>query len=53
VHYDPRYNDLIKEHASTAQYPVRILNDDQAFLVQDQKITFLGPGEEITHIQLD
>lgn len=46
VHYTLEYRDLLKEKIPTSSYPVKILNDDQAILVNDNEITLLG-GEEI------
>jgi len=47
VHYEPEYKDLLKEKIPQAKYPVKILTDDQAILVQDDKIELIGDGEEI------
>jgi len=47
AHYVPEFGDLLKEKVATAKYPVKILNDDQAILVKDDKITLLG-GDEIS-----
>lgn len=47
VHYGSSYNELIREHALKAEYPVRILTNDQAFLVQDDKVTLVGKGKEV------
>lgn len=46
VHYVPENKELIKNKISEANYPVRILTDQQAILVKDDEITFLG-GKEI------
>ncbi|MBI2577228.1 MAG: Type 1 glutamine amidotransferase-like domain-containing protein [Candidatus Wildermuthbacteria bacterium] len=46
-HYDSGYEELVKQEAPRAKNPARLLTDDQAFLVQDDKITLLGKGEEI------
>lgn len=47
VHYTPEYRELLKEKISAARYPVRILSDDQAFLVRDEKVELMGNREEI------
>lgn len=47
VHYDPESRELLKEKIKESEYPVRILTDDQAILVQDDKIELVGNGEEI------
>lgn len=47
VHYKPEYRELLKEKISEAGYPVRILTDEQALLVQDDKIELVGSGPEI------
>lgn len=47
VHYKPEYGELIKEKISRVKLPVRILADEQAFLVKDGEVTLLGNGEEI------
>lgn len=47
VHYKPEYKELLKEKISKARYPVKILDDDQAILVEDDKIHLLGNSEEI------
>jgi len=47
VHYKPEYKDLLKEKIKTTKYPVKILTDDQAILVEDDKYTLVGKGEEI------
>lgn len=50
VHYDAKNrerNEQVKEEMSKTKYPVRILTDDQAILVQDGKTTLVGKGEEI------
>lgn len=47
VHYKPLYKDILKKNIKEARYPVRILTDDQAFLIKDGKITLVGKGKEI------
>jgi len=45
-HYTPQYEQLIKKEASKSRHLVRLLTDEQAFLVQDDTI-LVGKGEEI------
>lgn len=46
VHYVSENEALLKEKLPTANYPVKILDDEQAVLVKDGVVTLLG-GEEI------
>lgn len=46
-HYTDDKKDLIKEKMKTLKYPLRILRDEQAILVEDGETTFLGDGEEV------
>jgi len=46
AHYVSENHDLIKKKAEKAKFPVKILDDNQALLVKDDKIELLG-GEEI------
>jgi len=47
AHYKLGQDDILREKISTASCPVRILTDDQAFLVKDGKAELIGEGEEI------
>lgn len=47
VHYEPKYKPILEKEAANASYPVRILTDDQAFLVENSRVTFVGKGNEI------
>jgi len=47
VHYAPEYAKIIRENIANAKYPMRILTDEQAFLIKDGQIKFIGDGEEI------
>lgn len=47
VHYKPEYDDVLKENIPKTKLPVRILTDDQAILIQDDKTELLGEGKEI------
>jgi len=47
VHYIPEFHDLLKEKIAKADYPTRILTDNQAILVKDDKIELIGREPEI------
>lgn len=47
VHFKPEYILVLKREISTAKYPVKILTDEQAILIRDEEIKFVGRGEEI------
>ncbi len=47
VHYNPTYKEIIKKEITNSFYPVKVLTDEQALLVQDDKITLLGNQDEI------
>jgi len=47
VHYDPKNKELLKKAIRNTEYPVRILTDGQALLIQDDKVTFIGRGKEV------
>ena len=47
VHYKSEDNELLKEKTSHASRPVRILGDEQAFLVKGDKVELLGSSPEI------
>lgn len=47
VHYLPEYESSLREKISACAYPVRILTDQQALLVQDDTVQLLGEGKEI------
>lgn len=47
VHYTEKYKELVNEEFPKSEYPVRILMDDQAILIKDDKIEFIGKCEEI------
>ena len=46
-HYKPEHASFLKEEIAKYSYPVRILNDKQAFLVRDSEVALVGGGEEI------
>ena len=47
VHYMPEYKEVLKEKIKDFKYPVHILTDEQAILVQDGKEQLIGNKEEI------
>jgi len=47
VHYKPEQKNLLEEKVKEIKYPIRILQDNQAFLVQGDDIKLVGEGEEI------
>lgn len=47
VHYKPESKEAIRQGMKKAKFPTRILTDDQAILVKDGKIKFVGKGKEI------
>ena len=47
VHYIPEYKEIIKKGISSSKYPVKILTDDQAILVRDNRAELVGKGPEI------
>lgn len=46
-HYTDDQKDVIKEKIKTSKYPIRVLRDNQAILLEDGKETFLGDTEEV------
>lgn len=47
AHYTDEAEAGVKERIETLKYPLRILKDGQGILVEDNKYTFVGDGEEI------
>lgn len=47
VHYIPSYKEVIQDHINHSAHQLRILTDEQALLVQDNKITLLGSQDEV------
>ena len=47
VHYTPEKEVYVREGMAETEYPVRILKDNQALLVKNDNIEFLGEGEEV------
>jgi len=47
VHYEPKHKELIKQGVAQTKYPVKILTDEQALLIIDNQVEFVGDDEEI------
>lgn len=47
VHYNPEHRPILEKEIPRSKYPVRILTDEQAFLVKDDEAKLVGKGEEI------
>lgn len=47
AHYEEYLEDVIKNELSNLKYPLRILKDGQALLIENNKITFLGKEKEV------
>jgi len=47
AHYTSDMLEMLKEKVNDLQYPMRVLNDDQAILVRDGEVQLLGGGDEI------
>ena len=47
VHYKDEQKEKVQEKMKTLKYPLRILRDGQGILVEDDKYTFIGDGEEV------
>lgn len=47
AHYKPEYRDLLKEKISQTKYQVKVLDDDQAILVENDEVKLIGKGGEI------
>lgn len=46
-HYTDEAEKDVKEKAKNLKYPLRVLRDDQAILIEDGKETFIGNSEEV------
>jgi len=46
-HYTDDKKEEVREKMKTLKYPLKILTDHQAILVEDCKYTFVGDGEEV------
>lgn len=47
VHYEPKFKNVVKQGMQRTTYPVKILTDDQALLVQNDHIQLVGQGSEV------
>ena len=47
AHYVPEDEGVIRNGVNNSKYDLRVLTDEQALLVEDEKVTLLGEGEEI------
>lgn len=47
VHYKDEMKNFIKENIKELHHPLRILRDGQGILVENDKYTFLGDGDEV------
>lgn len=47
VHYKPEYMEILKENIPKSKYLVKILTDEQAILVQGEKVRLVGRGNEV------
>lgn len=47
VHYKPEHKRMIKASYKSSKYPVKILTDEQALLITDNKVELVGKGPEI------
>lgn len=47
VHFKPEYAQALKQKILNSKYPVKILDDNQAILIQDESYKLVGKGEEI------
>jgi len=47
VHYEPKHSEIVKQERLKCRYPIKILTDQQAFLVKDNEIKLVGDGPEV------
>ena len=47
VHYRDEMKDQVKEGVKTLKCPIRILQDGQGIIVEDDNYTFMGDGDEV------
>ena len=47
AHYKLEYKELLKEKIASARYPVKVLDDAQAILVEGDGFKLIGKGSEI------
>ena len=46
AHYEPKYEEILRPKIKECKYPVKVLTDGQAFLVENGEIKLMGEGEE-------
>ena len=47
AHYEEGLREIIKRELPNLKYPLRILKDGQALLIDDNKVKFIGEVKEI------
>ena len=47
AHYTPDMLDALKEKSKDLQFPLHVLNDEQAVLVKDGEVQLIGGGDEL------
>lgn len=47
AHYNPSLKPLLEAKIKESKYPLRVLRDGQAFLVEGDNIKFIGEGKEV------
>jgi len=53
VHYNrEKYREKLAKHIPKTNYPVKILTDDQAFIINGDTVTLLGKGPELTEKEI-
>lgn len=53
AHYEPKYEELLRQKIQECPYPVKVLSDGQAILSEDGEIKLIGEGEEIDLLEED
>ncbi len=46
VHFEEKYRTVVEQNAKTTNYPLIALTDQQALLVQDDKVKLIGKGKK-------
>ena len=46
AHYDEVWKKVIKKNLPNSKYPIKLLKDEQALLIEDDNIKFIGVGKE-------
>jgi dipeptidase E len=47
AHYKPEMKELLEEKSKSLDLPIRVLNNEQALVIRDEKIQLIGGGDEI------